>query len=80
MTVVAGDEQSGSVALLHAALTSPDPAVCVLRAGDDWPEGSPAHGRTPVDGKAAAYVCENLVCGLPTTEVAGLARALKAAG
>ncbi|MFO1114836.1 MAG: hypothetical protein U1E28_04080 [Beijerinckiaceae bacterium] len=80
VTVVAGDEQSGSVALLHAALTSPDPAVCVLRAGDDWPEGSPAHGRTPVDGKAAAYVCENLVCGLPTTEVAGLARALKAAG
>jgi uncharacterized protein YyaL (SSP411 family) len=32
--------------------------------------------RTPVDGKAAAYVCENFSCNLPVTEPADLERQL----
>ena len=33
-------------------------------------------GRTAIDGKPAAYVCENYVCGLPTTDAGELARQL----
>jgi uncharacterized protein YyaL (SSP411 family) len=33
-------------------------------------------GRTLVDGKAAAYVCENFACKLPVTDAAALAKLL----
>jgi uncharacterized protein len=33
-------------------------------------------GRRPVDGKPAAYVCENFVCNLPVTEPEDLERQL----
>lgn len=33
-------------------------------------------GRTPVDGRAAAYVCRHLVCERPVTTVADLDIAL----
>ena len=33
-------------------------------------------GRTAIDGKPTAYVCENYVCGLPTTDPGELARQL----
>ena len=76
MVVIAGD--SGADALLRAALATPDPAICVLRTKDgaDWPTSSPAHGRTPVGSKAAAYVCRGMVCGLPVLEASALTRDL----
>jgi uncharacterized protein YyaL (SSP411 family) len=66
--VVAGEfAEPNGVALVEAALASPDPATCVLRTRDgaDWPEGSPAFGRTPVAGAPAAYFCRGSVCSLP---------------
>ena len=80
MVVIAGD--SGADALLRAALATPDPAICVLRTKDgaDWLPTSPAHGRTPVGGKAAAYVCRAMVCGLPATDVNALRAELSSAG
>ncbi len=76
VVVLAGE--AGADGLLRVALASPDPATCVLRTKDgaDWPESSPAHGRTPVGGKAAAYVCRGMVCGLPLTDAAALANDL----
>ena len=80
VVVVAGED--GADALVCAALASPDPATCVLRTRDgaDWPETSPAHGRTPVDGKAAAYVCRAMVCGLPASDANALRAELSSAG
>jgi uncharacterized protein len=68
--VVAGDpNEPAAAALLVLALASPDPATCVLRTldGTDWPEGSPGHGRMPVAGAPAAYLCRRSVCSLPVT-------------
>jgi len=70
VVVVAGDPNGpAAAALLAPALASPDPATCVLRTpdGTDWPEGSPGHGRTPVAGAPAAYLCRGSVCSLPVT-------------
>jgi hypothetical protein len=73
--VVAGDSTDRQArVLLAVALASPDPATCVLRTldGADWPEPSPARGRTPVNGAPAAYLCRGSVCSLPVTNAEDL--------
>ncbi|MBE9604462.1 thioredoxin domain-containing protein [Acetobacteraceae bacterium H6797] len=79
VVVVAGDPaEEGAQALAQAALRHPDPALILLRAPtpESLPEGHPAHGKGPVGGKAAAYVCRANRCGLPLTEAAALREAL----
>jgi uncharacterized protein YyaL (SSP411 family) len=68
VVVVAGaTDNPAALALVRLALSSPDPATCVLRAGDgaDWPEESPGHGKTILNGVPAAYVCRGPTCSLP---------------
>jgi uncharacterized protein YyaL (SSP411 family) len=68
--VVAGDpNDERAKALVSLALAAPNPATCVLRTldGADWPAPSPAHGRTPIDGAPAAYLCRSSVCSLPVS-------------
>ncbi|MFT4098701.1 MAG: thioredoxin domain-containing protein [Rhodoblastus sp.] len=79
VVVVAGEDDADR--LLRAALAAPDPAICVLRTKDgaDWPQSSPAHGRVPLEGKAAAYVCRSMVCGLPAVDPQALRAALTSA-
>jgi uncharacterized protein YyaL (SSP411 family) len=63
-----------AAALLRVVRGSYRPHV-ILAAGD--PDGVPLlRGRTPVDGRAAAYVCEHFVCQAPVTSPDELAAAL----
>ena len=71
--VIAGDPTDPHAQSLTAtALRAPDPAVVVLRAPrpDALPEGHPAHGKGPLAGTPAAYLCRRNVCGLPITDAA----------
>ncbi|HTB44383.1 MAG TPA: thioredoxin domain-containing protein [Acetobacteraceae bacterium] len=79
--VIAGDPADPRVEQLAApALRAPDSTVVVLRASrpDVLPAGHPAHGKGPVAGAPAAYVCRRNVCGLPITDAAALSRSLHA--
>ena len=67
VVVVEAADDPAALALVEVALSSPDPATCVLRAPDgaDWPDDSPGHGKTLVNGAPAAYVCRGRTCSLP---------------
>jgi len=68
--------------LAAVALAAPDPAVMVLRATDAaaLPTTHPAHGRTPGDAGAAAFVCRRGTCSLPVSDPAALAAMLRRRG
>jgi uncharacterized protein len=78
--VIAGPSDAPETrALLQAALASPNPAICVLRASRDadLPEGHPARGKAA--SGIAAHVCRNHMCGMPLRDAAALSFALQAA-
>jgi uncharacterized protein len=74
-------DDAAATALAGAALSSPDPATCVLRTldGADWAGGSPGHGKTTMNGAPAAYVCRGRTCSLPVTTAQELRRLLAGA-
>lgn len=59
--------------LHRTALLSPVPAVVATGGGVPLTEG-----RTPVDGRPAAYVCREFTCRMPVTETAALENELTA--
>jgi uncharacterized protein len=69
-------------ALAAVALKAADPAVVVLRVADAATLSSthPAYGKPADPVGASAYVCRGQVCGLPITEPAALADALRQRG
>ncbi len=69
--VLAGDLNSAQGRrLLAQALGSPDPRVCVLRAGHGLPTHHPAAGKAAdATGAAVAFVCRGSVCGLPVHDL-----------
>ena len=76
--VVAG-EGAGADELLAAAHALSASAKIIQRVGDGsaLPPAHPAHGKGPVGGKAAAYVCVGRTCGLPVTNARELGAAFK---
>ncbi len=77
--VVAGDDADPATrALVRAVFDAGlvNRTVTRVAPGRELPAGHPAHGKGPVNGKPAAYVCTGRACGLPVTDPAELARAL----
>ncbi|MCZ6763512.1 MAG: thioredoxin domain-containing protein [Alphaproteobacteria bacterium] len=72
----ASDDALGA-RLRHAAFTAPVPNKIVIpQSSGELASDHPAFGKTPVDGKAAAYVCRGQTCSLPITDPAALRQEL----
>jgi len=75
--VIAG-EGKGADELLRAAFALPASAKIVQRVADGraLAPSHPAHGKGPVEGQAAAYVCVGKTCGFPVTDPGALSQVL----
>jgi uncharacterized protein YyaL (SSP411 family) len=62
------------------AVSSPNRVLSTVSSGADLPLHHPAHGKTLVDGRPAAYVCDGPVCSLPLTEPRTLSAYLAGVG
>lgn len=79
--VVAGaPEHNTTQALIDAALKAPTADLVLTRVapGEILGPDHPAHGKGPVDGKPAAYVCRGRTCGLPIANADALRKDLAA--
>ena len=66
--VLVGDPADPALQALRRAVSAvslPTRVVQTIAPGEALPADHPAHGKMPVDGKPAAYVCEGPVCSLP---------------
>ena len=78
MVIVGRPDDPAVDALRRAALSAARPLLLVQAVADgtELPPSHPAHGKTAVDGRAAAYVCIGARCGLPLTAADDLVRLL----
>jgi uncharacterized protein YyaL (SSP411 family) len=77
--VIAGAPEAEDTQALRRAVhdvSLPNGILQVLAPGEALPEGHPARGKGPVEGRAAAYLCRGTTCSLPVTDPVELARAL----
>lgn len=79
VVIVGPLDDSGAQALLRAYAAIPLPAALLLRVEDGTalPSGHPAHGKTLVAGRAAAYICRGSTCREPVTDSDRLAALLR---
>jgi len=73
--VLVGDRADTGAAALRRAVyqvSLPNRVVLAIAPGEVLPEGHPAHGKSLVGGRPAAYVCDGPVCSLPLTEAQAL--------
>jgi uncharacterized protein YyaL (SSP411 family) len=71
-----GDPALAALRRAVYAVSLPRRIVQIVVPGTDLPANHAAHGKTLIDGKAAAYVCEGPVCSLPIVESQELVDAL----
>jgi uncharacterized protein YyaL (SSP411 family) len=60
-----GDPALAELRRAVCAVSLPRRVVQIIAPDEALPAGHPAHGKTLVEGKATAYVCEGPVCSLP---------------
>jgi uncharacterized protein YyaL (SSP411 family) len=80
--VIAGSRRAPETDALVAAVfgaSLPNRVLAVVPPGGALPAGHPARGKGPIDGCAAAYVCEGPTCSLPITTPNALRQALTTA-
>ena len=70
--VLAGKEGRAEMLAVLKMLSLPHLAVLETQDGKSLPESHPAHGKTAIMGKAAAYVCFGQSCSAPVTDPAAL--------
>jgi len=71
--------EAGATAELIAGVreAGPDRLLIQVAPGAALPDSHPAHGRSMQNGQPTAWVCREMVCGLPVTDAAALARQLR---
>ena len=77
--VVIGAREDGATATLtQTYFESPIPTgvLQVISPGTELPPSHPASGKTQIDGKPTAYVCQGTSCSLPLTDPVSLRAAL----
>ena len=82
VVVVGPPDTMETDALLRAVATSAGPDRLLARIDPDasLPDHHPASGKTMAQGTPTAYLCRQMVCGLPITDPEQLAQALVEAG
>ena len=68
--LIGSDKDPALIELHKTALRAADPnlIVTVMNEGTSLPTLHPAFGKTQIDGKATAYICQGVTCGLPLTD------------
>jgi uncharacterized protein YyaL (SSP411 family) len=79
--VVIAPEGTDPLALRRALheVSLPSAVIQQVRAGQELPASSAAHGKTAIEGKPTAYVCIGPQCSLPVTDPWALVETVKAA-
>ncbi|MEM7119928.1 MAG: thioredoxin domain-containing protein [Pseudomonadota bacterium] len=79
VVLIGARDDDGIRAMLRTVHEScvPNLLLSVIEPGEDLPKGHPASGKTQVDGKPTAYVCEGPVCSLPMTALGDLSDTLR---
>jgi len=79
--VLIAPEGTDTLALRNAlhGVSVPSAVIQGVRAGQELPASSPAHGKTAIEGRPTAYVCIGPQCSLPVTEPVKLIETIKAA-
>ena len=72
-----GEKSCDDLLAVIFAASLPSRALLVAAPGENLPPGHPARGKTQVEGRATAYLCEGPTCSLPVTDPQALAEALK---
>lgn len=78
IVLIAKDRSQAYLEMRRAIFASylPNRAITILTDGDPLPDGHPAQGKTAIDGKETAYVCQGPVCSAPVTSADDLAKLL----
>jgi hypothetical protein len=78
IVIVGRRDAAATRALLRSANQAcvPTRVLAVVEDGAALPASHPAHGKTAIDGKPAAYVCVGTICSLPLTDPDALAARL----